>query len=135
MTEGESAPAGATDSASKTRSGQPASGAADENGDDAFVPPWWVGYDTLLAVGAFLVLFRFGGLGPAIGAITVVSVLSGFLRLRHGVGVGKLLPVVTVCVIVRGVVGIITDNDDIYFGIGIGLQVRHRRGLSFCRHR
>ena len=67
-------------------------------------------------------MFRFWGLGPAIGAITVVSVLSGFLRVRHGVGVGKLLPLVTVCVIVRGVVGIITDDDDIYFGIGIGYK-------------
>ena len=90
--------------------------------DDAFVPPWWVGYDTLLAVVAFVVLFRFGGLGPAIGGITVVSVLSGLLRVRAGVGVGKLLPLVTACVVARGVVGIITDNDDIYFGIGIGYK-------------
>lgn len=90
--------------------------------DDAFVPPWWVGYDTLLAVVAFVVLFRFWGLGPAIGAITVVSVLSGVLRVRAGVGVGKLLPLVTVCVIARGVVGIITDDDGIYFGIGIGYK-------------
>ena len=95
--------------------------AAEADGD-AFVPPWWVGYDTLLAVVAFVVLFRFSGLGPAIGAITAVSVLSGFLRVRHGVGVGKLLPLVTVCVIARGIVGIITDNDDIYFGIGIGYK-------------
>lgn len=90
--------------------------------DEAFVPPWWVGYDTLLAVVAFVVLFRFWGLGPAIGAITVVSVLSGVLRVRAGVGVGRLLPLVTVCVVARGVVGIITDNDDIYFGIGIGYK-------------
>ncbi len=90
--------------------------------EDAFVPPWWVGYDTLLAVAAFVVLFRYWGLGPAIGAITVVSVLSGLLRVRAGVGVGKLLPLVTVCVVVRGAVGIITDNDDIYFGIGIGYK-------------
>lgn len=96
--------------------------AAEGDGGDAFVPPWWVGYDTLLAVAAFVVLFRFSGLGPAIGAITVVSVLSGFLRVRHGVGVGKLLPLVTVCIIARGIVGIITDNDDIYFGIGIGYK-------------
>ena len=100
----------------------------DEDGE-AFVPPWWVGYDTLLAVAAFVVLFRFWGLGPAIGAITVVSVLSGLLRVRHGVGVGKLLPIVTVCVIVRGVVGIITDNDDIYFGIGIGYKFAIAAGL------
>ena len=102
--------------------------APDEDGE-AFVPPWWVGYDTLLAVVAFVVLFRFWGLGPAIGAITAVSVLSGFLRVRHGVGVGKLLPIVTVCVIVRGVVGIITDNDDIYFGIGIGYKFAIAAGL------
>ena len=97
--------------------------AAEAGGDeDAFVPPWWVGYDTLLAVAAFVVLFRYWGLGPAIGAITVVSVLSGILRVRHGIGVGKLLPLVTVCVVVRGIVGIVTDSDDIYFGIGIGYK-------------
>ena len=96
--------------------------ADDSAADNAFVPPWWVGYDTLLAVIAFVALFRFSGLAPAIGAITVVSVLSGVLRVRHGVGVGKLLPVVTACIIVRGVVGIVTDNDDVYFGIGIGYK-------------
>ena len=98
-------------------------------GDDAFVPPWWVGYDTLLAVVAVVVLFRFWGLGPAIGGITVVSVLSGVLRVRAGVGVGKLLPLVTVCVVARGIVGIITDNDDIYFGIGIGYKFAIAGGL------
>ena len=93
-------------------------------GDDGgvLVAPWWVGLDTLAAVAAFVVLFRVGGLGPAIAAITVVSVASGFLRVRHGVTIGKLLPLVTVCVIVRGVVGIVTDNDDVYFGIGIGYK-------------
>ncbi|MCY3924041.1 MAG: hypothetical protein OXG52_00795 [bacterium] len=96
--------------------------AAEGDGGDAFVAPWWVGYDTLLAVAAFVALFRFWGLGPAIGAITVASVLSGILRVRHGVGVGKLLPLVTVCVIARGIVGIVTDSDDIYFGIGIGYK-------------
>lgn len=97
--------------------------------DDAFVPPWWVGYDTLLAVAAFVVLFRYWGLGPAIGAITVVSVLSGILRVRHGIGVGKLLPLVTVCVVVRGIVGIVTGDDDIYFGIGIGYKFAIAAGL------
>ncbi|MDE0652714.1 MAG: hypothetical protein OXI26_03590 [bacterium] len=99
------------------------------DGDDAFIPPWWVGYDTLLAVVAFVVLFRYSGLGPAIGAITVVSVLSGILRVRQGIGVGKLLPLVTVCVVARGIVGIITDNDDIYFGIGIGYKFAIAAGL------
>jgi hypothetical protein len=101
----------------------------DGGSGDTFVPPWWVGYDTLLAVAAFVVLFRYWGLGPAIGAITVVSVLSGFLRVRAGVGVGKLLPLVTVCVVARGVVGIITGNDDIYFGIGIGYKFAIAGGL------
>ena len=106
-------------------------GPADEPGDElwadggeseALVHPWWVGYDTLAAVVAFVVLFRYWGLGPAIGAITIASVLSGILRVRCGVGVGKLLPLVTVCIVARGIVGIVTDNDDIYFGIGIGYK-------------
>ena len=121
MTEGEPAPTGAPEP--EGPQAEPVTGEWVDGGDgDTFVPPWWVGYDTLLAVVAFVVLFRFWGLGPAIGGITVVSVLSGVLRVRAGVGVGKLLPLVTVCVIARGVVGIITDNDDIYFGIGIGYK-------------
>ncbi|MDE0195771.1 MAG: hypothetical protein OXP08_09510 [bacterium] len=120
MTPGE-APRGAPESEDSEVQPIPGEWVAGD-GDDAVTAPWWVGFDTLLAVVAFVVMFRFWGLGPAIGAITLVSVLSGFLRVRHGVGVGKLLPLVTVCVIVRGVVGIITDDDDIYFGIGIGYK-------------
>ena len=123
MTAGESVPTGTPEP--EDPEVEPIAGewvADDSAADNAFVPPWWVGYDTLLAVIAFVALFRFSGLAPAIGAITVVSVLSGVLRVRHGVGVGKLLPVVTACVIVRGVVGIVTDNDDVYFGIGIGYK-------------
>lgn len=122
MTAGEPEPRGTPGSEDPEVETAAGEWAPDEDGGDAFVAPWWVGYDTLLAVVAFVVLFRFWGLGPAIGAITVVSVLSGFLRVRHGVGVGKLLPLVTVCIVVRGVVGIITDDDDIYFGIGIGYK-------------
>ena len=121
MTEGEPVPTGAPEPGDSDVEPVAGEWVAGEDGD-TFVPPWWVGYDTLLAVVAFVVLFRFWGLGPAIGGITVVSVLSGVLRVRAGVGVGKLLPLVTVCVIARGVVGIITDNDDIYFGIGIGYK-------------
>ena len=128
MTPGEPTPTGAPEP--EDPEVEPVAGEwVDGEDDDALVPPWWVGFDTLLAVVAFVVLFRFWGLGPAIGAITVVSVLSGFLRVRHGVGVGKLLPLVTVCVIARGVVGIITDNDDIYFGIGIGYKFAIAGGL------
>ena len=128
MTPGEPTPTGAPEPEDPEVESVAGEWVAGED-DDAFVPPWWVGFDTLLAVVAFVVLFRFWGLGPAIGAITVVSVLSGFLRVRHGVGVGKLLPLVTVCVIARGVVGIITDNDDIYFGIGIGYKFAIAGGL------
>ena len=130
MTTGESVPTGAPEPEGPEVGSAGGEWVPDEgSGDDAFVPPWWVGYDTLLAVVAFVVLFRFSGLGPAIGAITAVSVLSGFLRVRHGVGVGKLLPLVTVCIVVRGVVGIITDNDDVYFGIGIGYKFAIAAGL------
>ena len=97
---------------------------------DVLVTPWWVGLDTLAAVAAFVLLYRYwGGLAAAIVAITVVSVLSGFLRVRHGVGVGRLLPLVTICVVARGVVGIITDSDDIYFAIGIGYRFAIAAGL------
>ena len=123
MTAGESVPTGTPEPEDPEVESVAGEWVEGENAaEDAFVPPWWVGYDTLLAVIAFVALFRFSGLAPAIGAITVVSVLSGVLRVRHGVGVGKLLPLVTVCVVVRGVVGIITGNDEVYFGIGIGYK-------------
>lgn len=118
----ESAPGGAAESEDPPAEAGGGLWAVEPEGADAFVPPWWVGYDTLAAVAAFVLLFRYWGLGPAIGAITITSVLSGILRVRSGVGVGKLLPLVTVCIVARGIVGIVTDNDDIYFGIGIGYK-------------
>ncbi len=129
MTAGDSAPRDAPESEDPVVGSAAGEWVADEDGAEVFVPPWWVGYDTLLAVVAFVVLFRYSGLGPAIGAITVVSVLSGILRVRAGVGVGRLLPLVAACVIARGLVGIITDNDDIYFGIGIGYKFAIAAGL------
>ena len=119
-------PEGAVTAAGGTAAGGTAAGGFD---GEVVIPPWWVGLDTLLAVAAFVVLFRFSGLGPAIAAITIVSVASGFLRVRHGIAVGRLLPLVTVCVVARGVVGIVTGDEDIYFAIGIGYKFAIAAGL------
>ena len=81
--------------------------------------PWWVGYDSLLAVGAFLVFNRWVSLVAAIVAVTLVGVVSAVLRVRLGLALGVLLPVVIIAVLIRGIIGIITDNEDVYLGIGI----------------
>lgn len=85
--------------------------------DDLFLP-WWVGYDALLAVAAFLLFNRWVNLEAAIIATTVIGVASAVLRVRLGVAIGALLPLVIVAVLIRGVIGVFT-NDDVYFGIGI----------------
>ncbi len=86
---------------------------------DDLILPWWVGYDALLAVAAFLIFNRWVSLTAAIIATTLVGVASAVLRVRLGVAVGALLPIVIVAVLVRGVFGILTGEEDVYFGIGI----------------
>ena len=89
-----------------------------EDADDLILP-WWVGYDALLSVVAFLVFNRWVSLTVAIIATTVIGAAGAALRARMGVAIGVLLPLVIAAVLVRGVVGIIADNEDVYFGIGI----------------
>jgi len=74
---------------------------------------------SLAPIAAFLVANRFGGLRLAIVAATAVAVLVGFRRRRRGVDIGRLMPLVTGAVVLRGVVGVATDSEGWYFGLGI----------------
>lgn len=80
------------------------------------------GMDSIISVAAFMIANRLGGLGWAIAASTVWSLRAGFVRRRKGLAIGKLLPVTATVLVIRGVVGIVTDSEAIYFGSGIALQ-------------
>ena len=79
-------------------------------------------WEALVPVLVFIVVNRFVSLLWAIVAATVWSLKVTFQRLRRGHPIGRFLPIVTVGIIARGVVGIITDSEAVYFGIGIGIK-------------
>ena len=79
----------------------------------------WMGIDSLMPVLLFVLLNSFVSLGWAIAAATAWSLFAAIRRRRQGLPIGKLLPIVTAFIIARGIVGIITDSEAVYFGIGI----------------
>ena len=50
-------------------------------------------------------------------------------RSLRGEAVGKFLPLLIVYLLVRGLIGIITDSEDVYFGIGIATKAAIGLGL------
>jgi hypothetical protein len=87
------------------------------------------GLDSVISVAAFMVANRLGGLGWAIAASTAWSLKAASTRRRKGVAIGKLLPITTAVLLVRGTVGIVTDSKAIYFGSGIAIQAAIGLGL------
>lgn len=85
--------------------------------------------DSLMPVILFIVLNRFAGLPWAIGAATAWSVKAAVTRKRRGLPIGKFLPIITIGIILRGIVGIVTDSEAVYFGIGIGTKAAIGVGL------
>ncbi len=71
---------------------------------------------------AFIILNRFAGLGWAVLGATAWSVKAAVSRRHRGEGVGWYLPTLVVYLIARGVIGIVTDSEAVYFGIGIGTK-------------
>jgi hypothetical protein len=49
-------------------------------------------------------------------------VFAAVRRRRQNLPIGKLLPIVTAFIVARGLVGIITDSEAVYFGIGIATK-------------
>ena len=85
--------------------------------------------DYVAPVAIFLLLNRFAGLGWAVGGATVLGIQAAERRILRGEAVGKFLPLLIFYLLVRGLVGIITDSEDVYFGIGIATKAAIGLGL------
>lgn len=70
----------------------------------------------------FVGLNRLAGLGWAVLGATVWSIKAVVGRRRRGEAVGKFLPILVGYLVVRGIIGILTDSEAVYFGIGIGTK-------------
>ena len=85
--------------------------------------------DSVAPVAIFLLLNRFAGLGWAVAGATVWGVQASVSRTRRGEAIGKFMPLLIVYLLVRGLIGIITDSEDVYFGIGIATKAAIGLGL------
>ncbi|MDP7551086.1 MAG: DUF3159 domain-containing protein [Acidimicrobiales bacterium] len=78
--------------------------------------------DSIMPIVAFILLNRFVGLGWAVLGATAWSVKAAVSRRHRGEDVGRYLPTLVVYLVARGVIGIVTDSEAVYFGIGIGTK-------------
>jgi len=97
------------------------------NGPAHGTPPSWKrqhqrSIDSVMPIVAFLVLNRWASLGWAVAGATAWSIKSAVSRHLHKEKVGRFLPLLVVYLAVRGVIGIVTDSEAVYFGIGIGTK-------------
>lgn len=84
-----------------------------------------VGPNSLETIGPlvlFLVVNRLAGLRWAVAAATLWSLKLVVDRRRKGLPLGRFFPILTGAVLARGLIGIITDSEDVYFGLGIGAK-------------
>lgn len=87
--------------------------------------PW----ESVMPIILFIIFNRVFGLASAIIAAAVWSVAISIRRLRNGHPIGKFIPIITAGIVVRGVIGIISDSEAVYFGIGIGTKATIGLGL------
>ena len=78
--------------------------------------------DSVMPIVLFIGLNRLAGLGWAVLGATAWSVKVAVGRYRRGEAVGKFLPILVAYLVVRGIIGILTDSEAVYFGIGIGTK-------------
>lgn len=83
----------------------------------------WASLEAFAPVLLFLGFNSTLGLKWAIGAASAWGVFAAFNRRRQGRAIGKLLPLITVAIVGRGLIGIITDSETVYFGLGIGTRI------------
>ena len=76
---------------------------------------------SLLPTGAFLLFDAWLGLVAAMGVATVVSALLLVVRRRSGAGFGILLPISLGYVVLKGIAGVVTESEVVYFGVGLAL--------------
>ena len=85
-------------------------------------PPRGRTLDSIMPIVLFIGLNRLAGLGWAVLGATVWSIKIAATRRRRGEVVGKFLPILVGYLVVRGIIGILTDSEAVYFGIGIGTK-------------
>ncbi len=78
--------------------------------------------DSVIPIALFLVLNRVWGLGAGVAGATLWSIKVAVDRRRRGEAVGRYLPILVAYLVVRAIVGILTDSEAVYFGIGIGTK-------------
>ncbi len=78
------------------------------------------GMESLVVGGLFLIFYNILNLIWAISVTTAASVWFTYSRYRRGVLIGKLLPIVAIFFIGKGLAGIITGSEDVFFLIEIG---------------
>ena len=78
--------------------------------------------DSVIPIALFLVLHRIWGLGAGVAGATLWSIKVAVDRRRREESVGRFLPILVVYLVVRAIVGILTDSEAVYFGIGIGTK-------------
>ena len=110
-------------------SSEPDSGNSDHNnpGLDAGLTS---GLDSLMPALLFLLFNQFWGLPWAIGAATAWSLKVIYTRRRKRLPMGKLFPLVAGFVLLRGIIGIVTDSEAVYFGLGIASKYAIGLGVA-----
>ena len=79
-------------------------------------------WDSLLPILLFIVLNRFFGLAWGVIGATLGGIKAVVGRYRRGEMIGRYLPGLIAYLVVRGLIGVITDSEAVYFGIGIGTK-------------
>lgn len=74
---------------------------------------------SLIPSAGFLVVNHFASLVPAMIAATLLSAAFIAIRRSRGQAIGWLLPVSLVYVVVRGIAGVLTGSENVFFGFGI----------------
>lgn len=78
--------------------------------------------DSVIPIVLFLVLDRAWGLVAGVAGATAWSLKAALGRRRRKETVGRFLPCLVIYLVVRAAIGIATDSEAVYFGIGIGTK-------------
>jgi len=82
-------------------------------------PSTWQSLQPVVPLVLFLAVNRLGGLRWAVAIATIWALKVVIERRKRGQTLGRFIPVVTAAVLVRGAVGIATNSEAVYFGLGI----------------
>ena len=105
-------------------------GRDDKGSDDARPVALSGSLDSLVPIVVFVVVNRFAGLRWAVAAATAGSLQVVVSRHRRGIALGRFVPLITVAVIGRGIIGVVTDSETVYFGLGIATKYVVAAALS-----